>query len=126
MFFIFYFIIIGLAGLNSLPEKPQKPALTKVVPVKSKSKTESKEGSFVKWYNKNKKNLQEEFPEGNVDELTKIGLTRFKEETAQSNADNTAGPSELFKKRKLSSSDNEHSEAKRAVSSKLNSFAFEK
>ncbi|XP_011171190.1 WD repeat and HMG-box DNA-binding protein 1 [Solenopsis invicta] len=116
----------GLAGLNSLPEKPQKPALTKVVPVKSKSKTESKEGSFVKWYNKNKKNLQEEFPEGNVDELTKIGLTRFKEETAQSNADNTAGPSELFKKRKLSSSDNEHSEAKRAVSSKLNSFAFEK
>ncbi|XP_011876288.1 PREDICTED: WD repeat and HMG-box DNA-binding protein 1 [Vollenhovia emeryi] len=117
----------GLAGLNSLPEKPQKPALSKVVPVKSKSKTESKKESFVNWYAKNKKNLQEEFPEVNVAELTKIGLTRYKEEAAQSNADNAAGSSELFKKRKLSSPDNEHSsEAKRSVSSKLSEFAFDK
>jgi len=113
--------------LNSLPEKPQKPALTKVMSVKSKSKTESKKVSFVNWYAKNKKNLQEEFPEMNVTELTKIGLTRYKEETAQSNTDNAAGPSELFKKRKLSSPDDEHSsEAKRSVSSKLSEFAFDK
>ncbi|XP_071642540.1 WD repeat and HMG-box DNA-binding protein 1-like [Temnothorax longispinosus] len=117
----------GLAGLNSLPEKPQKPALSKVVPVKSKSKTESKKESFVNWYAKNKKNLQEEFPEVNVAELTKIGLTRYKEELTQSSADNAAGSSELFKKRKLSSPDNEHSsEAKRSISSKLSEFAFDK
>ncbi|XP_071562752.1 WD repeat and HMG-box DNA-binding protein 1 [Temnothorax nylanderi] len=117
----------GLAGLNSLPEKPQKPALSKVVPVKSKSKTESKKESFVNWYAKNKKNLQEEFPEVNVAELTKIGLTRYKEELAQSSADNAAGSSELIKKRKLSSPDNEHSsEAKRSISSKLSEFAFDK
>jgi len=113
--------------LNSLPEKPQKPALSKV-PVKSKSKTESKKESFVNWYAKNKKNLQEEFPEINVAELTKIGLTRYKEETAQSNVDNAAGSSELSKKRKLSSPDKEHSsEAKRSIiSSKLSEFAFDK
>ncbi|XP_077278003.1 WD repeat and HMG-box DNA-binding protein 1-like [Temnothorax americanus] len=117
----------GLAGLNRLPEKPQKPALSKVVPVKSKSKTESKKESFVNWYAKNKKNLQEEFPEVNVAELTKIGLTRYKEELSQSSADNAAGSSELFKKRKLSSPDNEHSsEAKRSISSKLSEFAFDK
>ncbi|XP_011639181.1 WD repeat and HMG-box DNA-binding protein 1 isoform X2 [Pogonomyrmex barbatus] len=117
----------GLAGLNTLPEKPQKPALTKVVPIKSKSKTETKKESFVNWYAKNKKNLQEEFSEVNVAELTKIGLTRYKEETAQSNTNNTVGPSELIKKRKLSSPDNEHSsEAKRFVSNKLSEFAFDK
>lgn len=117
----------GLAGLNSLPEKPQKPALTKVPPVKAKSKAEPKKESFVNWYAKNKKSLQEEFPEVNVGELTKIGLARYKEETAQSNGDSAAGPSELFKKRKLSSPDNEHtSEAKRSVSSKLSEFAFDK
>ncbi|KYN15387.1 WD repeat and HMG-box DNA-binding protein 1 [Trachymyrmex cornetzi] len=93
----------GLAGLNSLPEKPQKPALPKITPVKSKSKTEPKKDSFINWYAKNKKNLQEEFPEINVSELTKIGLTRYKEEVAQSNTDNATGSSELFKKRKLSS-----------------------
>lgn len=63
----------------------------------------------------------------NVAELTKIGLTRYKEEPAQSNDDNTAGPSELVKKRKLSSPDNEHnSEVKRSISSKLSEFAFDK
>ena len=93
-----------------------------------KSKTNSKKESFVYWYAKNEKNLREEFPEVNPEELTKIGVTRYKEKTAQSNtaqsnADNAAGPSELFKKRKLSSPDNEHNEAKRSLSSK---FAFDK
>lgn len=97
------------------------------MPVKSKSKTESKKESFVNWYAKNKKNLQEEFPEMNVAELTKIGLTRYKEETAQSNTNNAGGSSELFKKRKLSNPDDENnSEAKRSVSSKLSQFAFDK
>ncbi|CAL1674927.1 unnamed protein product [Lasius platythorax] len=116
----------GLAGLNSLPEKPQKPVRT--VPVKPKSKTESRKESFVTWYAKNRKNLQEEFPEINVVELTKIGLTRYKEETTKSNnADYAVESSELNKKRKLSSPDNEHSnEAKRSLSSKLSQFAFDK
>jgi len=72
--------------------------------------------------------LQEEFPEVNVSELTKIGLTRYKEEVAQSNTDNATGSSELFKKRKLSSPDKDNSQddAKRAVRSKLSEFAFDK
>ncbi|XP_070155887.1 WD repeat and HMG-box DNA-binding protein 1 isoform X2 [Polyergus mexicanus] len=116
----------GLAGLNSLPEKPQKPV--KTVPVKPKSKTESRKESFVTWYAKHRKDLQEEFPEVNVVELTKIGLTRYKETTSKSNkADNVVESSELNKKRKLSSPDNEHSnEAKRSLSSKLSQFAFDK
>ncbi|KAL6444509.1 hypothetical protein ACFW04_001974 [Cataglyphis niger] len=116
----------GLAGLNSLPEKPQKPA--KTLPVKPKSKTESRKESFVTWYAKYRKDLQEEFPEVNVVELTKIGLARYKEATSKSNnADNAVESSELNKKRKLSSPDNEHSnEAKRSLSSKLSQFAFDK
>ncbi|KAL0104850.1 hypothetical protein PUN28_016473 [Cardiocondyla obscurior] len=117
----------GLAGLNNLPEKPQKPTLPKSVPVKSKSKTEPKKGSFINWYSKNKKNLQEEFPEMNVAELTKIGFTRYKEDTTQSSADNETRPLEVLKKRKLSDSDAEHNnEAKRSISSKLSEFAFDK
>ncbi|KYM96439.1 WD repeat and HMG-box DNA-binding protein 1 [Cyphomyrmex costatus] len=92
----------GLAGLNSLPKKPQKPVLPNITPVKSKSKTESKKESFINWYSKNKKNLQEEFPEVNVTELTKIGLARYKEVSSQSNTDNVIESSELVKKRKLS------------------------
>lgn len=112
--------------MNSLPEKPQKSV--KTVPIKPKSKTESRKESFVTWYAKNRKNLQEEFPEINVVELTKIGLTRYKEETSNSNnADSAVESSELNKKRKLSSPDNDHSnEAKRSLSSKLSQFAFDK
>jgi hypothetical protein len=107
-------------------EKPYKPPL-KVT--KSKSKTESKEGSFIKWYTKNKKKLQEEFPEMIDGELLKIGLTRYKEETRQStiDIDNTTESSDSLKKRKLSSPDNEHSnKVKRSASSVLSKFAFDK
>lgn len=112
--------------MNSLPEKPQKPA--KTLPVKPKSKTESRKESFVTWYAKYRKDLQEEFPQVNVVELTKIGLARYKEATLKSNnVDNAVESSEINKKRKLSSPDNEHSnEAKRSLSSKLSQFVFDK
>ncbi|RLU23684.1 hypothetical protein DMN91_003890 [Ooceraea biroi] len=120
----------GLAGLNSIPEKPEKSPLIKsplMRTTKSKSKTESKEESFIKWYAKNKKNLQEEFPDMIDGELLKIGLTRYKGETRPSNADNTTESPGLLKKRKLSSPDNERSnEAKRSTSSVLSKFAFDK
>lgn len=109
--------------MNSLPEKPQKSV--KTVPVKPKSKIESRKESFVTWYAKNRKNLQEEFPEINVVELTKIGLTRYKEETSNSNnTDSAIESSEINKKRKLSSPDS--NEAKRSLNSKLSQFAFDK
>jgi len=118
-------ITTGLAGLNSLPEKLEKLQKPPLKVTKSKSKTESKEGSFIKWYTKNKKKLQEEFPEMIDGELLKIGLTRYKEETRQSNIDNTTESSDSLKKRKLSSPDNEHSN-KRSTSSVLSKFAFNK
>ncbi|XP_020290374.1 WD repeat and HMG-box DNA-binding protein 1 [Pseudomyrmex gracilis] len=117
----------GLAGLNSLPEKSQKPSiLNKTTPIKPKTKTESKQESFIAWHAKNKKNLMEEFPDKGIDELTKIGFARYKEQMSQSNADNTESP-ELSKKRKLPSPEKEeNNEAKRSVSSKLSKFAFDK
>lgn len=122
-----YCIATGLAGLNSLPEKPQKPALTKPTPVKSKPKSEAKKESFVTWHAKNKKNLQEEFPEKSTAELVKIGLKRYKEETAESNSDNASESLESSKKRKLSDSENgDSNEVKRSLSSKLSEFAYNK
>jgi len=124
---LYCYITIGLAGLNSLPEKLEKLHKPPLKVTKSKSKTESKEGSFIKWYTKNKKKLQEEFPEMIDGELLKIGLTRYKEETRQSNIDNTTESSDSLKKRKLSSPDNEHSnKVKRSTSSILSKFAFDK
>lgn len=121
--------------MNNLPEKPQK---TKTVSPPSKPKSKDKDPkreSFVNWYAKNKKNLQEEFPELSVAELTKIGLTRYKEQTApkQSNSDHTVTSStitstrEESKKRKLSNSEDEQGvEAKRPTSSILSKFAYDK
>lgn len=121
------YMFIGLAGLNSLPEKSQKPSvLNKTTPIKPKTKTESKQESFIAWHTKNKKNLMEEFPDKEIDELTKIGFARYKEQMSQSNTDNTESP-ELFKKRKLPSPEKEeNNEAKRSVNSKLSKFAFDK
>lgn len=114
-----------MAGLNNLPEKQQKPTLSKIVPSKPKPKAEPKKESFVNWYAKNKTSLQEEFPELSIADLTKIGLTRYKEETAQSNS-NIAESSE-GKKRKLSNQNSEQNNvAKRSTSSKLSDFAFNK
>ncbi|XP_014482710.1 PREDICTED: WD repeat and HMG-box DNA-binding protein 1 [Dinoponera quadriceps] len=119
----------GLAGLNSLPEKPQKAALTKPAPAKPKSCP--KKESFVNWYAKNKKNLQEEFPELSVAELTKIGLTRFKEQTTTKQSDavacsTTTTTREESKKRKLSNSGDEQDvKTKRSTSSILSEFAYD-
>lgn len=120
----------GLAGLNNLPEKPQKAALTKSISAKPKSKDVPKKESFVNWYAKNKKNLQEEFPDLSIPELTKMGLTRFKEQTTtNSNSEAVAclTTREESKKRKLSNSeDKQEVQAKRSVSSILSEFAYDK
>lgn len=120
----------GLAGLNNLPEKPQKAVLTKPVPAKSKSKDVPKRESFVNWYAKNKKNLQEEFPDLSIPDLTKIGLTRFKEQTAtksSSDAETCSTTKEESKKRKLSNSeDKQEVQAKRSTNNILSKFAFDK
>lgn len=123
---------LGLAGLNNLPEKPerkQKPSIIKVTKLKSKS--DLKEESFIKWYAKNKRNLQEEFPEMIDGEVLKLGLTRYKEGMRQSHAGDTPAesPKGVLKKRKLPSPDREHdNEAKRSTSSAsvLSKFAFSK
>lgn len=124
--FILLHTYIGLAGLNSLPEKSPKPALSKPTPVKPKTKNEPKQESFIAWHAKNKKNLMEEFPDKEIDEVTKIGFARYKEQMSQSSADSAESP-ELSKKRKLPSPEKEeNNEAKRSVSSKLSKFAFDK
>jgi hypothetical protein len=121
-----YCIATGLSSLNTLPEKPQKPALATTAPVKSKPKSEPKKESFVNWHAKNKKSLREEFPEMNAAELIRIGLKRYKEET-ESNSDNASGSSESSKKRKLSGSENgDNNEVKRSISNKLSEFAYNK
>lgn len=63
----------------------------------------------------------------NAAELIKIGLARYKEETAESSSDNASGSSESSKKRKLSDTENgDSNEVKRSVSSKLSEFAYNK
>ncbi|XP_012277279.1 WD repeat and HMG-box DNA-binding protein 1 isoform X2 [Orussus abietinus] len=100
----------SLSELDALLEQPQKTKSPVVVPSKPKPKKSPRKESFVSWYAKNKKSLQEEFPELSSADLTKAALKRFKEE----------GPS---KKRKLSNGANEEdSQAKRPSINKLTDF----
>lgn len=116
--------------MNSLPEKSQKAALTKPAPAKPKSKDGPKKESFVNWYAKNKKNLQEEFPNLNRAELTKISLTRYQEQSKSDSvacSSTTTNTREESKKRKLSNPEDEQGvEAKRSTSSILSEFAYDK
>lgn len=110
----------------------QKP---KPAPTKAK-KTES----FVSWFSRNKKHLQEEFPEISITELTKLGLSKFKEspqdikskespqviKSKESSQDLKSKEENLeTKKRKLCESGETTpvSEPKRSASSKLAAFA---
>ncbi|CAK9804293.1 WD repeat and HMG-box DNA-binding protein 1 [Anthophora quadrimaculata] len=114
----------GLANLDITPEKPQKLSTPISASSKSKTKDASKKETFISWYAKNKKSLQEEFPELSPADLTKRALTRYKEkDTASPN--NISSPSEP-KKRKLSPEKEETNQPKRASSKILSSFAFEK
>ncbi|XP_014610650.1 PREDICTED: WD repeat and HMG-box DNA-binding protein 1-like [Polistes canadensis] len=89
----------GLIGLNTAQEKPQRSVVEKITPSpKFKSKNEVKKETFVAWYAKQKKHLQEEFPDYKPAELTKIALSRYKE---ISKTQDKEEPSEK-KKRKLS------------------------
>ncbi|XP_060817522.1 WD repeat and HMG-box DNA-binding protein 1 [Bombus pascuorum] len=117
----------GLAGLEIAPEKPQKLTTLTPIPLKSKTK-EAKDGpkkeTFVSWYARNKKSLQEEFPELSAADLTKTALARYKEESTVSQ-NNTQETSES-KKRKLSLENEQNNEPKRSSSKMLSSFAFDK
>ena len=110
---------------------------------KSSASKAKKTESFLSWFSRNKKHLQEEFPEISLTELTKLGLTKFKEssqdikpkESAQdkisteSAEDITSKEANIeTKKRKLSESDETApvSEPKRSASSKLAAFANDK
>ncbi|XP_076237790.1 WD repeat and HMG-box DNA-binding protein 1 [Calliopsis andreniformis] len=115
----------GLAGLDITPEKPQKV----ITPIPPKTKTKvakdtPKKETFVSWYAKNKKNLQEEFPELSPADLTKTALARYKEKDGISQSKDT--PESESKKRKLSPENEQNNQAKRASSKILSSFAFEK
>lgn len=116
-----------MAQFNTLPENPRKAAASVTSaekPKASEKKETNKEGSFVSWYGKNKKKLQEEFPELNPSELTKAALKKFKDMEGQPNStdNNSQG-----KKRKLSSEDsNGDTQPKLTTATKLSSFAFTK
>ncbi|XP_031834526.2 WD repeat and HMG-box DNA-binding protein 1 isoform X1 [Nomia melanderi] len=115
----------GLALLDITPEKPQKLSVPSSAPSKLKSK-ETKDGpkkeTFISWYAKNKKSLQEEFPELSPADLTKTALTRYKSKVEPPPNDDVTESSES-RKRKLSS-DDEQNKPKRASSKVLSSFAF--
>ncbi|OAD56165.1 WD repeat and HMG-box DNA-binding protein 1 [Eufriesea mexicana] len=102
-------------GLDITPEKPQKLA----TPVPSKSKTKEvkdtpKKETFISWYAKNKKSLQEKFPDLSPADLTKIALTRYKEQTVGSQNNSSVESTEL-KKRKLSPESEQENQPKRAA-----------
>ncbi|XP_043253112.1 WD repeat and HMG-box DNA-binding protein 1 [Colletes gigas] len=112
----------GLAGLDITPDKSQKLTPIPVKPKTKDSKSALKRETFIGWYAKNKKSLQEEFPELSSADLTKTALARYKEKNA---ASQNSSPLES-KKRKLSSENEQNNEPKRASSKLLSSFAFTK
>lgn len=117
----------GLAGLDIAPQKIQKLTLSSV---SSKLKTKEikdvvKKETFISWYAKNKKNLQEEFPDLSPADLTKYALAKYKEKNESSQNNNILTSLES-KKRKLSPESEESNKSKRTSSKILSSFAFEK
>lgn len=84
-----------------------------------------KKETFISWYAKNKKNLQEEFPDLSPADLTKYALVKYKEKNESSQNNNILTSLES-KKRKLSPESEENNKSKRTSSKILSSFAFEK
>ncbi|XP_076761304.1 WD repeat and HMG-box DNA-binding protein 1 isoform X2 [Xylocopa sonorina] len=118
----------GLAGLDITPEKPQKLSASMSAPSKLKAKPAKgvpKKETFIGWYAKNKKSLQEEFPNLNPADLTKTALARYKEDDTSSRNNNASDLSES-KKRKLSPESEQKNESERASNKMLRTFAFEK
>ncbi|XP_057323397.1 WD repeat and HMG-box DNA-binding protein 1 [Microplitis mediator] len=117
----------GLDGLNSLPEKISKTPVTVKTTTgrkglgKKEANGEKKE-TFVKWFEKNKPDLQAEFPELSLSDLTKTALKRYKEDSDDSQKSN--GSDSDNKKRKLSSPDSD-SQSKKSTGS-LSSFLRDK
>lgn len=106
-------------------DKPQKPApFIASKPKAKQTKHTPKKETFVSWYAKNKKSLQEEFPELSPADLTKAALARYKEKEVVPNR-NTPESSES-KKRKLSPEGEQNNQPKRGLNTLLSSFAYNK
>ncbi|XP_029056611.2 WD repeat and HMG-box DNA-binding protein 1 isoform X1 [Osmia bicornis bicornis] len=117
--------IKGLAGLDITLDKPQKPApFIALKPKAKQAKDAPKKETFVSWYAKNKKSLQEEFPELSPADLTKAALARYKEKEVIPNR-NTPESSES-KKRKLSPESEQNDQPKRGLNTLLSSFSYSK
>ncbi|XP_066591186.1 WD repeat and HMG-box DNA-binding protein 1 isoform X2 [Prorops nasuta] len=112
----------GLEGLSTAPQKPIKQATPKPLPTKSIVKNTRSKESFVNWYAKQKKSLQEEFPHLNSSDLTKEALQRYKDEVAApcSQTDEVLEG----KKRKASPELKLENQPKRSVSSALSAFSY--
>lgn len=93
----------GLAGLNSVENSPRTvistPSPTTFAP-QQKSKTKAlktkpaKDESFVNWYLKNKKALQEQYPDLNPPQLAKKALEIHSAETKKNQKDEISVPVE--------------------------------
>ncbi|XP_046676836.1 WD repeat and HMG-box DNA-binding protein 1-like isoform X1 [Homalodisca vitripennis] len=69
----------GLAGLTK--QAVGKPAVTQPAATKRTSnENKPKKNPFMDWFSSNKESLEEEFPDLDSGELTKVALKRFKEE----------------------------------------------
>uniref|UniRef100_A0A1B6MKD1 Uncharacterized protein n=1 Tax=Graphocephala atropunctata TaxID=36148 RepID=A0A1B6MKD1_9HEMI len=69
----------GLAGLTKQPVA--KPAANPPVAAKTTgNQNKRKKNAFMDWFSSNKESLEEEFPDLDSGELTKVALKRFKDE----------------------------------------------
>lgn len=121
--------VTGLLALDTRDEPKKLPITSPILQkikkpsIKTKEKLPTKKESYVKWYVRNKKKLEEEFPGMNATELTAKCLEKYR--NMPDDVDSTKDDNEETKKRKLSETDETMpvSEAKKSTSSKLAAFA---
>lgn len=109
--------------MNTMPEKASKPTAPSALPSKpvQRKPNAKKNESFIAWLEKNKSDLQEEFPDLSNLDFSKAALARFQEESAEK-----IGDTEEIRKRKLSSPGAEDGRNKRSAPNKLAQFLFDK
>lgn len=73
----------GLSGLETLPEpKPVTPTPVEQPKINKTKPPQPENKSFVKWFEKAKPKLAEEFPDMDSKQLTKTAFEKFKEESS--------------------------------------------
>uniref|UniRef100_A0A1B6DME6 Uncharacterized protein n=1 Tax=Clastoptera arizonana TaxID=38151 RepID=A0A1B6DME6_9HEMI len=147
-------------GLQSLSKRPvfnkniSRQVLPEPVKQKSNENKPTKTNPFMEWFSSQKSNLEEEFPDLDTSELTKIAIKRFKEEkqkpsnnqgglkrflsvsSMSEESQNTENESQDIiessqlpldtKKRKLDTIKNKESDKEKNPFSKLKAFSFNK